>query len=169
MPVEFDAVTSAYALHAGELLRFAISRGGSLAADDVVQEAFLRLSVEADAGRFPRQPRAWLYRVAINLIISAARRRSTADKRSFWTVDQTEPVDAETPEHHCLSAERQQRIGHAMAAVSPRARTGLLMAADGYSGREIAVAIGRSEVATRALLCRARGTVRRSLSAGEMA
>jgi RNA polymerase sigma factor (sigma-70 family) len=169
-PVGVDNVTSAYFLHAAELHRFAMSRGASMTADDLVQEAFLRLSVQAGAGRYPSQPRAWLYRVVMNLIISAARRRITAKAAiDLKTIDVAEPVDLETPEARCLAAERHQRIGDAMASVSSPARTGLQMAADGYSGREIALAIGRSEVATRALLCRARGTVRRSLLRTEMA
>ena len=38
------------------------------------------------------------------------------------------------------------------------------MAADGYSGREIAGAVGRSELATRALLCRTRQVLREALA-----
>jgi DNA-directed RNA polymerase specialized sigma24 family protein len=105
----------------------------------------------------------------MNLVVSAARRRATAEARSLWTAAAAEPVDLDTPERQCLAAERQQHVGSAMASVSPRARTGLLMAADGYSGREIALAIGRSETATRALLSRARRTVRASLAPLEAA
>ena len=54
-----------------------------------------------------------------------------------------------------------------MASVEPNARTGLVMAAEGYTGREIALALGRSEVATRALLFRARVRMRQSLLLAE--
>ena len=39
-------------------------------------------------------------------------------------------------------------------------------AAQGFSGREIAQALGRSEVATRALMCRARVRLRTELEEG---
>jgi DNA-directed RNA polymerase specialized sigma24 family protein len=41
------------------------------------------------------------------------------------------------------------------------------MAAEGYSGREIAQTIGRSEVATRALMCRARFGLRKVMVQAE--
>jgi DNA-directed RNA polymerase specialized sigma24 family protein len=48
------------------------------------------------------------------------------------------------------------------------ARLGLMMAARGFSGREIAAALGRSEVATRTLLCRARQRLRNRLLQEEL-
>jgi DNA-directed RNA polymerase specialized sigma24 family protein len=51
-------------------------------------------------------------------------------------------------------------IRQALGALPRAGRTSILMAADGYSGREIATAVGRSELATRALLCRTRRTLR---------
>jgi RNA polymerase sigma-70 factor (ECF subfamily) len=159
-------VAQAYAAYAPELRRFATARlREPVAAEDIVQESFLRLSVEARAGRFPRQPRAWLYRVAMNLIISAARRRAASPLALVHEVP--EPVDRDTPESLCLALERHRTLADAMASIAPRARTGLLMAAHGYSGREIAVALGRSEVATRALMFRARSQARRSLTLAE--
>jgi RNA polymerase sigma-70 factor, ECF subfamily len=164
-----DLVARAYVEHEAELRRFAMARLRATApAEDIVQESFLRLAAEARAGRFPRQPRAWLYRVAMNLIISAARRGQAAGAVvALGLLDAAYPVDHETPESHCLSLERQRSLGAAMASVEPRARTGLLMAAQGYSGREIATALGRSEPATRTLMCRARARVRRSVTVAE--
>lgn len=51
-----------------------------------------------------------------------------------------------------------------MDAAGPDARTGLILAAQGYSGREIAEVLGRSEAATRTLMCRARRDIRRELT-----
>jgi RNA polymerase sigma-70 factor (ECF subfamily) len=171
MPLDLgcDPVTTAYASYVHELRGFATARLRSIvAAEDVVQESFLRLAVEADAGRFPRQPRAWLYRVTLNLIISGARSAQRANAAgALGLLGPREPVDFDTPEARWLALERRQRVGAAMASVAPRARTGLLMAAEGYSGREIAAAIGTTEVATRALMFRARSQVRRSLSLAE--
>jgi DNA-directed RNA polymerase specialized sigma24 family protein len=50
-----------------------------------------------------------------------------------------------------------------MASLATDARTALLLSADGFSGEEIAAAIGRSHAATRTLLTRARIRVRLAL------
>lgn len=169
VPVEPDRVARAFAAYGSELRRFATARlRSAVAAEDVVQEAFLRLAVEADAGRFPRRPRPWLYRVVANLIISAARRsQASGSLIALEPRAATEPVDPETPETRCLSLERHRSLAVAMACIGIPARTGLIMAAEGYTGREIAMAIGRSEVATRALMFRTRAQVRRSLLLAE--
>ena len=72
-------------------------------------------------------------------------------------------VTSESPEDIVLATERDQAIDATLQAASPAARRSLMLAAHGYSGREIARAIGRSECATRALLCRARRDLRRDL------
>jgi RNA polymerase sigma factor (sigma-70 family) len=135
------------------------------AAADVVQESYLRLALEARAGRYPRQPRDWLHRVTLNLIISGARR--AASRRRAMAQVPGDGVDRDTPESRFLAAERAQTVGTAIQTVGSRARTGLPMAAMGYSGREIASTLGSSEGATRALLCRARSRTRRVLTLGE--
>ncbi|HMJ81385.1 MAG TPA: sigma factor-like helix-turn-helix DNA-binding protein, partial [Candidatus Dormibacteraeota bacterium] len=45
-------------------------------------------------------------------------------------------------------------------------RLALLLAAQGQSGREIAAALGRTESATRTILCRARRRLRDELARG---
>ena len=136
-----------------------------VAAADIVQESYLRLALEARAGRYPRQPRPWLHRVVLNLIISGA--RQTATRRRALARDPGDVVDLGTPESKFLAAERAQMVGSAMQAIGARGRTGLLMAAMGYSGREIASTLGSSEPATRALLSRARSRTRRVLALDE--
>src|SRR5215211_4492638 len=73
------AAASAFEAYSGELFSF-LRRGtrDQAAAEDLLQDAFLRLAQEIAAGRSPDNVRAWLYRVAANLIISRARRRKTA-------------------------------------------------------------------------------------------
>ena len=161
-----DRTANAYVEHASELRRFATARQrDAIAADDAVQEAFLRLAIEERAGRYPSQPRAWLYRVALNVIISRARRSRRMSTEGFENLP--EPVDPETPETRYLEVERQGRLNVAMAGVGRSGRTGLVLAAHGYSGVEIAGIVGRSELATRALLCRTRAGLRQSLRLAE--
>ncbi len=163
-PTDHDPVRAAYEAHAAGLRGFAAARlRDSDAAEDIVQESFLRLHRESRTSRYPSQPRAWLYRVALNLIVSGARHsavvRREAAQASF------DDADPESPETSFLAAERRRSLDVAMEAARPDGRTGLMMAAHGYSGREIAEVLGRTEAATRTLLCRARRDVRRELTA----
>jgi DNA-directed RNA polymerase specialized sigma24 family protein len=71
--------------------------------------------------------------------------------------------DVESPESGVLARERTSAIDAALARLPTEARTALLLSADGFSGAEIAAAIGRSHGATRTLLSRARVRVRLEL------
>lgn len=129
-------------------------------AEDLVQEAFLRLVREARGGRFPDQPRAWLYRVTVNLARTRARRVVVAERwRSLFGRRDTAP----SPEEHVVGRERRDALGRALAGLPLDARTAFLLASDGHTGREVARLIGKSEGATRTLLWRARRDLRRSM------
>ena len=54
-----------------------------------------------------------------------------------------------------------------LADLDPIARAALLLSSEGFSGAEIAAAIGRSDAATRTLLCRTRMRVRSLLESAE--
>jgi len=151
-----------------ELLRFATRRMRDAdRAEDIVQEAFLRLATESRAGRDPDNPRGWLYRVVLNLIISDARHAAIARREAGRL--ELDVVVTETPEVLYLVSERHRRVGAALEVIRAEGRVSLVLAANGYSGREIATAIGRSEAATRTIMCRARGSIRRSMAAHDEA
>lgn len=159
-----DPITAAYLAHAGELQRFAAAKvRDPEAAEDIVHEAYLRLAIECKAGRRPQNTRAWLYRVAANEIISRGRRATTAARHAPALQAPTTLV--ESPEARYLSRERAAAIREAMRRANPGGSHGLVLAAQGYSGREIARALGRSELASRAAMHRARTVVRRHLAA----
>jgi RNA polymerase sigma factor (sigma-70 family) len=129
-------------------------------AADICQEVALRLLIAARSGMTPEVPGAWIWRVARNLAISGARRKSTATRAADRLVDRREPptVDSEV-----LAREQRAQIRATLAAARDVDRDAILLAADGLRTREIAGQLGRSELATRALLCRARARVRREL------
>ncbi len=133
-------------------------------AEDLVQEAFVRLMVEIDAGRMPTNVRAWLYRVVANLAVSRGR-RATVARRGLHAVP--EPEDDLGPEPSYLEGERRSDLEVVLGELGPDARTAVLMAANGFSGLEIADAIRRSPSATRTLMCRARMQLRERLTALE--
>ena len=158
------AVVEAWRAHHGELYGF-LSRStrDPAAAEDLLQETFLRLTQEARAGRMPGLVRPWLFRVAGNLAISRARRGSTALR---WLHRQADPDSrtAESPESRTVRHEEATDMATALAGLSPDARAALLLASEGFSGVEIAAAIGRTDGATRTLMCRARLRLRSELA-----
>jgi RNA polymerase sigma-70 factor (ECF subfamily) len=153
----------AYDEFAARLRAFAIAavRDGD-AADDLVQEAFLRLVVELKAGRRPANLGGWLYRVCANLIVSRGRRNSVADRMRSLLVRRDSPV---SPEDEAIASERDRILARALATLPADARVALLLAARGMTSEEIAVAIRRSPGATRTYLCRARLRLREQLVA----
>jgi RNA polymerase sigma-70 factor (ECF subfamily) len=134
------------------------------AAEDATQEAFIRLLREARQHAAPDDPRAWLYRVVSNLVISGGRRATVAQRWRSVLARRDVGFQA-SPEATAMRRERRDAVQIALDAMSPDARTALLLAANGFSGREIAHALGRTELATRALLCRARTHLRFTLEA----
>jgi RNA polymerase sigma factor (sigma-70 family) len=150
-----------------ELFGFALrSTRDSAAAEDLLHEAFVRLLVEIDAARTPEQPRAWLYRVIANLAVSRGRRASVAQRHVHALAERG---TQDGPEPHVLDDERRADLDLVLAALQPDARTALLMAAQGFDGATIATAIGRTELATRSLMCRARIQLRQLLAASDWA
>jgi RNA polymerase sigma factor (sigma-70 family) len=152
-------VEAAYDAHQRELFTCALraTRDEETAAD-LVQETFLRLVAELRTGRRPQLIRPWLYRVLTNLIISRGRHVSVVDRwrRSLRHSEETAPA----PERAAVADETRRALEAAIGQLSPDARLALLLAARGFTGPEIAEQIGRSQAATRTLLCRARMQVR---------
>ena len=151
-------VGAAYAEHAAALrTRLTGVTRDVAAADDLVQEAFLRLLTEVAAGRQPVHLRAWLFRVGTNLAASRGRREGVATRRAHELLRREV---ASSPEDELLDREEARDVHGRLAALPPSARRALLLAAHGYTGAEIAAYIGRTPLATRSLICRARGRLR---------
>jgi RNA polymerase sigma-70 factor (ECF subfamily) len=133
-------------------------------AEDLLSEAYARLLAETRAGRAPDNLRAWLYRVAANLVASRGRRLGAA-RRWLDRVGRPRELPADPPaDVPLLAREAQRELVAALAALAPDARAALLLSAEGFAGTEIAAAIGRTPAATRTLLCRARIRVRATLA-----
>jgi RNA polymerase sigma-70 factor (ECF subfamily) len=162
-----DVVAASFEAYHAELYGF-LRRGtrDESAAEDLLQDAFLRLAREISKGRSPDNIRAWLYRVAANLIVSRARKRKTI---TDWISRQSSSPGGsqDGPEVATLQRERSLEVDVALASLPADARTALLLASEGFSGHEIAEAIGRTDIATRAMMCRARVRVRLELERSE--
>ncbi len=126
-------------------------------AADICQEVAVRLLVTARGGRLPDSPGAWMNRVAHNLVVSDARRRQTAERCADRLVERD--VLGST-EDTVVDREQDEALVIALSGARDDDRTAIVLAASGFRNAEIAARLGRTELATRALLCRARGRMR---------
>jgi RNA polymerase sigma factor (sigma-70 family) len=134
---------------------------GRETAEDVVHEAFVRLLVETGAGRMPLSPKAWLHTVCRNLVVSGARHAAIVARHP---VPPNEWGPDDNPEANVMRRFDALEVRRALAFVTPDARRALVLAAEGYSGAEIAAALNRSPEAIRTMTCRARARLREVLT-----
>ena len=164
--VPTDTLEALFLAHAaglrGRLL--AMTRDPALA-DDLASEAFLRLALEIQAGRLPNDPRAWLYRVGANLVVSRARRTSVATRAMPGLLERDV---APSPEDEAIARERDTLLRDGLASLRGLDREIVVLAARGYRPEEISRMIGCSGAATRTRLCRARGRLRDRLELAGM-
>ena len=125
-----------------------LALGDSSLADDLLQEAFLRL-LRADPGE-PNihQVRSYLYKTARSLVVDHGRRAT----RERDTVERRDEAASRAPRHDLtLDMERL------FALLSPRQQTLLWLAyVEGFSHREIAASMGIKPGSVRVILYRAR-------------
>jgi RNA polymerase sigma-70 factor (ECF subfamily) len=151
-------IEAAYEAHHAALVRrlTAITRDAG-DAEDLAQDAFVRLAIEVRSDRVPDDAGAWLHRVGWNLAMSRGRHRSVVDRR-FGELPRPDAVAP--PERMAINRESRAAIQGALGTLSDVERDAVLLTASGYRGVEVADEIGRSAGATRTLLCRARAKLR---------
>ena len=123
--------------------------GNAATADDIVQEAFLRLLRSPPATGDPQQLRAFLFRIASNLMTD------------YWRHQRFERVadEARAPESSVAALDIPLRVDMARAfqRLPPRQRQLLWLAyVEGADHGEIAEALGLRRLSIRVLLYRAR-------------
>lgn len=153
-----QVVEAAFTEHRAALVRHlaCVTRDPDIA-EDLAQEAFLRLARELEAGRPPEDAGAWLHRVGSNLAMSRGRHLQVVDRRSGLLPRPSEPA---SPEQVVCDSELAIAVGAVLAQMSGTERRALALAANGYAGAEIAAELGRTPGAIRTLLCRARARIR---------
>jgi RNA polymerase sigma-70 factor (ECF subfamily) len=128
-------------------------------AEDIVADSFEALLREARAGRLPDSPAAWLQRVARNRVVDWSRRRAR------WAALGLVPEGTvDDPAAAVLCHERAKELHDALATLPAAGRRAVLLEGQGYKPAEIAPLLGRTNQATRTLLCRARRRVAAELS-----
>jgi RNA polymerase sigma factor (sigma-70 family) len=153
-----DALAALYRRHAGTAYTLALRLTGDRdRAHDVVQDAFLRAFDGLGSWRGDAPFGGWLRRIVANVVVDAARR----ERR--WEHDEAELERTEAP-YRDLDA-RHDALG-LLARLPPAARTVLtLYEFEGYSHREIAELLGRTEVWSKTVLSRTRARLAQWLEA----
>ncbi|MCD9030779.1 sigma-70 family RNA polymerase sigma factor [Luteimonas sp. Y-2-2-4F] len=117
--------------------------GDGARAEDAVQDTYLRL-LDVESSQEIRDRRAFIYRVAGNLAIDAARRdqRGAGDGEPPPSIPDPSPG----PEQRALAHERLQQLDRALRELPPNARLALLLfRVDGLSHAQIARRLAVSE------------------------
>ena len=135
-------------------------------AEDLAAEAFARLARAAADGWSPDDPRAWLHRVALNLVADDARRSRRARAYAPRLVDTSVP---DGPEESAVHREEVRRLRRALRSLPEDQQAALTLAAVGWSSREIGIRLGRTDVGVRTILCRARRRLREEIEAATAA
>jgi RNA polymerase sigma-70 factor (ECF subfamily) len=115
-------------------------------AEELAQEAFLRLLAQLADGQEIEKPQGWVIRVAHNLAVNLQRRnalRRSGTHEEGWTFPDP-PDPALNQEERCLVEERNWRLDNALMSMNPQHRECFLMRAQGLSYSEIGGAMNIS-------------------------
>lgn len=150
-------------VHHAELLAYARRMLGDEGrhAEDVVQEAYLRLAEQDAAGRRPDDDRRWLFRVVRNLALDERRRARHAAPLSDETLAGAGDGPGDVLEHRQAAERTLQEV----AALPPQQRRALVLDQAGLPTAEIARRMSTSENAVHQALFRARRRLRHARSA----
>jgi len=144
-------VAELFAQYHQSLVRMVYRRTGDRArAEDIAQEVFARATVAP-----PRNPRPWLFAVALNLVREQG--RTDARRGRILELYRAEgPGHAPSPDEDLERAEKVDRVREALATLTGRDREALLLKAEGFDYDEIAATLGLAKGAIGTTLARAR-------------
>lgn len=134
--------------------------GNDADAEEVVQEALLRLWINAPRWRPAAAFRTWFYRVVVNLCLNRKRRAPFA---ALEDVD--EPIDPGSDASMELEArEAEAMLAAAIADLPERQRAAIVLTYhEGLPNAETAAVLGTSVSGVETLLVRARRSLRNAL------
>jgi RNA polymerase sigma-70 factor (ECF subfamily) len=156
-------VEDLFAAHHGEIYAYLIRmlRDPELAAD-LTQDAFIKAYRNYDTLEKPENARAWLYQIAHRVALDHIRRQKIV-RFLPWTGESHGA--APSAERLVMDAHLSGDMQRALARIPERQRAALLLAElHDLTGLELAAALGVSHVAARALLTRARESLRQALA-----
>ena len=157
-------VEEIFAKHHGEIYAYLIRmvRDPELAAD-LTQDAFVKAYRAYDTLEKSENARAWLYQIAHRVALDHIRRQKIV-RFLPWTGESRGAVPS--AEHLVMETRLSGDLQRALERMPERQRAALLLAElHDLTGLELAAALGVSHVAARALLTRARESLRQALAA----
>jgi RNA polymerase sigma-70 factor, ECF subfamily len=161
-------VEDLFAKHQHEIYAYLLRmlRDPELAAD-LAQDAFVKAYRAYDSLQKPENARAWLYQIAHRVALDNLRRNKIV--RFIPLVGEARNT-APSAEHLVMEARLSGELQRALERIPERQRQALLLAElHDLTGLELAAALGVSHVAARALLTRARESLRQALVAEQQA
>ena len=162
-PADRAFIEELFARHHAEIYAYLIRmmRDSDLAAD-LAQDTFIRAYRAIESLEDRAKARAWLYQIAHRIALDEIRHRRIV---RFLPLTTESHGAAPSAEHLAMEMRLSAPLARALARIPERQRNALLMAEVGdLTGLELADALGVSHVAARALLTRARESLRQALS-----
>ena len=135
-------------------------------AEDVLQTIFVRLTRGWSGRDIAPNPRAFLYRAAINASLDVVRLRKRANSVPLELLEfEFDPKSsAPTPEEHLADAELRELLRQAVAKLEGRAASAFVLRYyEGYDNRQIAEMLGTSQLTIAVTLHRARTRLRKEI------
>jgi RNA polymerase sigma-70 factor, ECF subfamily len=135
--------------------------GNAADAEDVAQEAMLRVWVHAPRWQPLALFRTWLTRVTVNLCLDRKRRAPWVELEAAGDIVDPTPGASEQAEQ----SERERQVAEAIAKLPDRQRVAIVLTYnEGMSNGEVAEALGTSVSAVETLLVRGKQNLRRALN-----
>ena len=137
--------------------RYVITILGSAAeAEEITQEAFMRLYCHLRDGNTVDHSRAWVFRVAHNLAVNEAGRKRIFSPVVDWDeLCAVRPDSGSSPEQTSIHEERFDQLQKAMGQLPELQRRCVMLRAEGFRYHEIASTLGLAKSTVQESLRRA--------------
>ncbi len=140
--------------------------GSQSDAEDVLQSIFVRLTPGWAGRDLSPNPRAYLYRAAINASLDVVRLRKRANSVSLDVIDfdQSPELSVASPADDLADMELRELVRQAVAKLEGRAATAFVLRYyEGYDNGRIAEVLGTSQMVVAVTLHRARTRLRKEI------
>jgi RNA polymerase sigma-70 factor, ECF subfamily len=135
--------------------------GNAAEAEDVAQEAMLRVWTHAPRWQPLALFRTWLSRVVVNLCLDRKRKAPWVELEAAGEIADPAPLAGEAAE----SAERERLLAAAIADLPDRQRAAIVLSyTEGMSNAEVAEVLDTTVSAVETLLVRGKQNLRRALA-----
>lgn len=155
-----------FARHHNEIYVYVLRmvRDPELAAD-LTQDAFVKAYRAQDTLEKPENARAWLYQIAHRVTLDELRRRKIVRFVPWVSESYGSTSTSASAEHLAMELRLSGDLARALERIPERQRAALILAEiHDLTGLELASVLGVSHVAARALLTRARESLRQALA-----